>query len=169
MRRHALAFLTAVSLAAASAPSVLADKGDKAGWSLDTDPRKRAFLIFVPVKDGPRLLTLGCLRDVDSFTVLSQQDPGVPSGQGISLTLANGAAKYVVLGKFDPDGAGVGQPGFDAEFDADKKALVAIGAQLLPVLQGKGPIVLTVGSKTGELPIDGLSKSLARFKSVCFG
>src|SRR5262245_38601583 len=48
----------------------VADKGDKAGWSLTTDPRKRAFLKFVPTNDGPRILVLGCLRDVDSFMVL---------------------------------------------------------------------------------------------------
>ena len=145
----------------------VADKGDKAGWSLTTDPRTRAFLKFVPTNDGPRILVLGCLRDVDSFMVLSEQ--GVASTQTVVLTLSNGTIRYTVEGKIEPDGAGVGQVGFVSEFDVDAKARQQLRVRLLPVLEGKGPIVMTLGSISRELPASDLSAPLRGFKSVCFG
>jgi hypothetical protein len=72
---------TFVMFAGAVSPAS-ADQGDKQGWSLGSDPRKRVFLRFVPANDGPRVLVLGCLRDVDSFIVLSEQDIGIGDGQG---------------------------------------------------------------------------------------
>ncbi len=158
---------TLVALAGVVLPA-LADKGDKQGWSLSSDPRKRVFLKFVPENDGPRLLVLGCLRDLDSFIVLSQQDLGVESGEEVTLTLENGTAQYVVQGRFAPNGVGVGQAGFTTEVDGDAKALSQIRSKLLPVLGGKNPIVLTVGSTTRELPVAELGKALSGFKSVCF-
>ena len=65
MRRLVLA-VAAVAPLLAPAPAA-ADPGDKAGWSIGTDPRKRVFLHWVAKADGPRLLTVACLRDVDSF------------------------------------------------------------------------------------------------------
>src|SRR5262245_31060327 len=159
------AMLVACLLAPSSAS---ADQGDKQGWSLGSDPRKRVFLRFVPADDGPRLLVLGCLRDVDSFIVLSEQDIGIGHGQAATLTLANGAARFVVEGKFERDGAGVGRPGFASEIDADGKALQQIRAKLIPVLEGKSPIVLSVGSTSRELPVAGLAKPLSRFQISLF-
>ena len=169
-RRWLLAVMAATS--AISAGAVLpasADQGDKQGWSLGSDPRKRVFLRFVPANDGPRVLVLGCLRDVDSFIVLSEQDIGIGHGQDATLTLANGAARFVVEGKFEQNGAGVGRPGFASEIDADGKALQQIRPKLIPVLEGKGPPVLSVGSTSRELPVAGLAEPLSGFKSVCFG
>jgi hypothetical protein len=83
---------------------------------------------------------------VDSFIVLSEQDIGIGDGQAATLTLANGAARHVLEGKFERDGAGVGRPAFASEIDADGKTLQQIRVKLLPVLEGKGPIVLSVGS-----------------------
>jgi len=40
---------------------------------------------------------------------------------------------------------------------------------LVPVLEGTGPIVLTLGSLTRELPVAGLADALKRFKPACFG
>jgi hypothetical protein len=37
----------------------------------------------VPANDGPRVLVLGCLRDIDSFIVLSEQDIGIGHGQAV--------------------------------------------------------------------------------------
>ena len=74
-RRLLLAIMAATFAMFAGAVSpASADQGDKQGWSLGSDPRKRVFLRFVPANDGPRVLVLGCLRDVDSFIVLSEQD-----------------------------------------------------------------------------------------------
>lgn len=165
-----LATMTATfAMLAGTVSPASADQGDKQGWSLGSDPRKRVFLSFVPSNDGPRVLVLGCLRDVDSFIVLSEQDIGIGHGQAATLTLANGAARYVVEGKFDRDGGGVGRPGFAGEIDGDRKALQQIRAKLIPVLEGKGPMVLSVGSTSRELPVAGLAKPLSGFKSVCFG
>jgi hypothetical protein len=63
--------ITAISVCTvlALAHPAKADQGDKAGWSVAVDPRKRAFLYYVPAEDGARVLTIGCLRDVDSFTI----------------------------------------------------------------------------------------------------
>jgi hypothetical protein len=155
----------AVVLALLGGPA-LADKGDKRGWSLDSDPRKRVFLKYVPADGGPRLLVLGCLRDVDNFVVMSEQGDAAP--QSVTLTLANGAARYSFDGKIEADGVGVGQAGFASELDLDPPTLRQLRGKLLPVLEGKGPIVLTVGSASRELPMTGLSKPLGGFKSVCF-
>jgi hypothetical protein len=169
-RRWLLAIMAATFVMFAGAVSpASADQGDKQGWSLGSDPRKRVFLRFVPANDGPRVLVLGCLRDIDSFIVLSEQDIGIGHGQAATLTLANGAARFVVEGKFEGDGAGVGRPGFASEIDADGKALQQIRPKLIPVLEGKGPMVLSVGSASRELPVAGLAKPLSGFKSVCFG
>jgi hypothetical protein len=169
-RRWLLAMMaiTFAMFAGAFSPAS-ADPGDKQGWSLGSDPRKRVFLTFVPANDGPRVLVMGCLRDVDLFIVLSEQDIGIGDGQATTLTLANGAARYVVEGKFERDGVGVGQPSFAGEVDADGKALQQIRPKLVPVLEGKGPMVLSVGSTSRELPVAGLAKPLSGFKSVCFG
>ncbi len=89
-RRLLLAIMAATFAMFAGAVSpASADQGDKQGWSLGSDPRKRVFLRFVPANDGPRVLVLGCLRDIDSFIVLSEQDIGIGHGQAATLTLAN--------------------------------------------------------------------------------
>jgi hypothetical protein len=147
-----------------------ADPSDKAGWSVATHPRKRAFLKYIPSNDGPRLLVLGCLRDVDSFLVLSEHEPGtVPANVTLTLTLANGAAEqFAVQGKSGPNGIGVGRPGFSSEFDVDANERGNLRRKILAVLEGKGPIVLTVGSWSQNLPTSGLAEVLGRFKAICF-
>ena len=56
-----------------------------------------------------------------------------------------------------------------SELDADATMLRQLRAKLVPVLEGKGPIVLTIGSASRELPVAGLSKPWSGFKAVCFG
>jgi hypothetical protein len=145
----------------------LAGSGDKAGWSTDVDSRKRAFLKYVAADDGPRLLVLGCLRDVDSFIVLSEELTDARPADNVTLTLANGQARYSVQGRIEPDGIS-GKLGFTFERDANSKVLRAIRTQLLPVLDGKGAIRLTAGPLSRELPVSGLGAPVKRFKSVCF-
>lgn len=161
------AVLVALTILAGIVLPTFAGVGEKRGWSLRVDPRKRAFLTFVPEDNGPLLLRLGCLRDADLFNVMSEQNLGAEVDQ--TLTLQNGTAQYVIQGKFEPNGAGVGQPGFASEVDADANALRQIRAKLLPVLEGEGPIVLTVGPQSHVLPVAGLGKPLDGFKSICFG
>src|SRR5215475_10625641 len=107
---------------------VLAGAGDKAGWSTDVDPRKRAFLKYVPTDDGPRLLVLGCLRDVDGFLVLSEELSEAKPADNATLTLANGPAHYSVQGTIELDRTS-GKLGFTLEGDANSKELRAIRAR----------------------------------------
>jgi hypothetical protein len=146
-----------------------ADPADKAGWSVHTDPRKRAFLVYVPVKEGPRVLTIGCLRDVDSFTVMSSGlRTSADRETKATLALSSGTARYAVDGEVEPDPTTQMQT-FNTDIDANVKALRQIGGALLPVLEGKGPITLTIGSAELTLPTTGLTQPLSRFKAICFG
>jgi hypothetical protein len=141
----------------------------EAGWSTSTDPRKRIFLSYRPAKDGPRTLLLGCLRDVDTFTIMSEGvADAASSGQKAMLTLANGAGRYAVDGEVSPD-PDTGTPSFSTDIDLDAQTVRQLRSGLLPVLEGKGAIQLSMGSAYRELPMAGLPAALKRFKSVCFG
>jgi hypothetical protein len=166
-RFHYLAFIFAAVLSISTLVPAYADRGDKAGWSVDTDPRKRVFLKYVPSDDGPRLLVIGCLRDVDGFVILSDQEPTVPSDVTATLTLVSGAAKYAVRGEYGPNGIGVRMPGFSSELRREPVRARREVKKILPVLEGKGPIVLTVGSWSQNLPTPGLAELLGRFKTIC--
>ena len=153
-----------------------AGTGDRKGWSVVTDPRKRAFLIWTPAANGPRVLTFGCLRDVDSFTVLSEDTIGRSTGVA-TLTVSNGTARFEVAGDVASDSV-VGRPTFTGDLPGDRKSLRDIAARLLPVLSGREDVRYQIeataerrdGSK-GEnpIPITGLTEPLGRFKSICFG
>ena len=172
-----LCVLLAAGILIAWLRPLAADTGDKKGWSVITDPRKRAFLIFVPAAGGPRVLNFACLRDVDSFTVYSEAVGGkLPSGPA-TLTMSNGNARYDVSGSIAPDPIS-NLPTFTGDLADNKKALSSISAKLLPVLQGSGPILYEIGAGTApndmsknptSIAITGLSAPLAKFKSICFG
>lgn len=141
----------------------------EAGWSTSSDPRQRVFLSYRPGKDGPRALLLACLRDVDTFTIASEGvADAASSGEKATLTLANGEARYAADGEVSPD-PDTGTPSFSTDIDLDAQTMRQLRSELLPVLDGKGPIQLTIGSAYRELPVAGLSAALKRFKSVCFG
>ena len=155
-----------------------AETGDKKGWSVITDPRKRAFLIFVPSAGGPRALNFACLRDVDGFTVYSEAVGGkLPSGPA-TLTMSNGNARYDVPGSIAPDPIS-NLPTFTGDLADNKKALSGIAAKLLPVLQGSGPVFYEISAGApppNDMPknptsiaVTGLGAPLAKFKSICFG
>ena len=141
----------------------------KLGWATSFDPRKRVFLSFSSVKDGPRDLFLACLRDVDTFSIGSEGvADAASSGHKVTLTLANGDARYAVEGEVSPD-QDTGTPSFSTDdVDLDQNSIRQFQKTLMPVLEGKGPIQLTIGTAHRELPVSGLSDALKRFKSVCF-
>jgi hypothetical protein len=173
----ALSVLLAGSILVAWVWSVAADTGDKIGWSAITDPRKRAFLIYVPSAGAPRVLNFACLRDVDDLTVYSEGVAGnLPSGPA-TLTMSNGNARYDVAGNIAPDLISK-LPTFTGDLADDKKALSGISAKLLPILQGSGPILYEISAGTApngmskslnSFPVGGLAAPLAKFKSICFG
>jgi hypothetical protein len=173
----ALCILLVGGMLTARLSPVAADTGDKTGWSVLTDPRKRAFLIFVPADKGPRVLNFACLRDVNSFSVYSEAVAGnLPSGSA-TLTLSNGNARYDVAGTIAPDPSS-NVPTFTGDVADDKKTLRGISAKLLPALQGSGPILYAIGAGSTpndmsksprSIPVAGLAAPLAKFKSICFG
>jgi hypothetical protein len=139
------------------------------GWSTSFDPRKRVFLSFSSAKDGPRALLLACLRDVDMFTIASEGVADARSnGQKATLTLANGEARYATDGEVSPD-PDTRSPTFSIDIDLDAQTVRQLRTALLSVLEGKGPIQLTIGTAHRELPVSGLPDALRRFKSTCFG
>ncbi len=163
-----------LALAIALASPAMADPGDKAGWSVDTDPRRRAFLLWVPVKDGPRVLMLACLRDAGTFTTMSYSVGEHDKIEGVKLTLSNGQANFTVDGHITPYPA-MERSSFISDLDVTDKKLRAIGRQLLPVLDGTGEITMTMkpgapsgAATTATIPITGLGAVLNRFRTVCF-
>ncbi len=132
-------------------------------------PHNRVFLSFRPVANGPRSLLLACLRDVDLFSVVSEGVADVESvGRKATLTLVSDAARYAVEGEVARDFQS-GLPSFSADIDISGRARRKIRDALLPVLESKGVIMLTVGSETRTLPQSGLADALKRFRLVCFG
>lgn len=175
----ALGILLVGGLLLARLSPLAADPSDKTGWSVLTDPRKRAFLIFVPTDGAPRLLNIACLRDVDSLSVISEAVAGaLPSGAAM-LTVSNGNARYDIAGRIAPDPIStLPTLTFTGDVAEDAKTLSGIAAKLLPVLQGSGPILyaISAGSTPPDLsknptsiPVAGLAAPLTKFKSICFG
>ena len=169
MLRSRSRWVTIFALFACVYPLMLRASAEEAGWSASFDPRKRVFLSFRSVKDGPRTLLLGCLRDVDTFTIASEGVTEAPSvGVNATLTLTNGKIRYATHGEVSPD-SDTGTPSFSIDIDLDANTVRHLLNSLLPVLEGNGPIQLTIGASHRDLPVSGLAAALRRFKSVCFG
>jgi hypothetical protein len=140
-----------------------------AGWSVSFDPRKRVFLSYSESKDGPRALLLACLRDVDTLTIASEGVPDPSSnGKKATLTLVNGGARYAINGEVSLDPI-ANALSFSVDIDLDAKTMARLRKELLPVLEGKGPIEIAIGPAYRELPVAGLPAALKRFKATCFG
>jgi len=174
-RRHRIALLLLLA-ATLPAPVALADDGDPAGWSVRTDPRKRAFLIVTDRAGGPRLLTIACLRDVESFGLYASGLPGLAGdAEGVRLTLRAGGATFEVTGSISPDPLS-NAPSFSHDDDIEGPARKALAGRLLPVLKASGPLVVTVGDgPSREIPLadrpqlKGVATPLATFEKICFG
>jgi len=167
MRASSLTFAPMLALAMAAAPMAIAIKGDRAGWAFITDQQKRAVLIYVAANDGPRSLSIGCLPASEIFEVLVQDVGNARTAvTGVTLTISNGPARFEAKGEI---GFFASTKSFDSNAIADAAGLRRIRDTLMPVLEGAGPIVLTLGSLTRELPIAGLADALKRFKPACFG
>lgn len=162
-------WIAIAAVATCLAASLHSASSQQTGWSTTFDPRKRAFLSYRVEAGGSRTLLLACLRDVDLFTVASE-GVAAPTGgrQKETLSLTNGATRYAIAGEVSLDPI-AGVPTFAVDFDIDARSERRIKSELMPVLEGKGPLVLTIGSARRELPVAGLAAALTRFKSICFG
>jgi len=162
-------WIAVFALAAGIGPPLPVASAQQTGWSTSYDPRKRVFLSFRAEKDGPRALLLACLRDVDLFTVASEDVADAASvGKTLTLTLTNGGARYAIMGEVAHDPI-AGTPTFSVDIDLDAPEVTKLKSELLPVLEGSGPVRLALDGKERELPAAGLPAALDRFKSVCFG
>jgi hypothetical protein len=177
MRRSRLSWIVswiALAMCIALATPALADPGDKAGWSLLTDPRRRAFLLWVPEANGPRVLMLACLRDAGIFTTMSSAVDARDEIDRVKLTLTNGPSRFEVDGSIThyPH---IGRSSFISDLDVDDHQFQAFGRKLLPVLGAPGDLTLTItpGTRSGapkimSIPSAGLASVLGRFRDVCF-
>jgi hypothetical protein len=173
VRRSCLSWL-AMALCLAIETPAFADPEDKAGWSVLSDPRHRAFLIWVPEQGGPRVLMFGCLRDAGMFTTMSYAVGERDEIDRVTLTLSNGSARFEVDGSITRYPA-IGRSSFISDLDVDEEQLRALGRKLLPVLEGSGDIGLTIApaARSGaasaiQIAIAGLASVLGRFRDVCF-
>lgn len=161
LARFALGFGAAFLASAACAQDI------PPGWSIDLKP-KRAILSYAPEKDGPRYLIVACLRDSDEIGIYST-GIGAPSSKPVVVMgLTNAGRKYSVRGDMGMDNL-TNQPAFRYETNIDSRALSIFRTEFMPMLNGKGPLTVTIGDKSQEVPLAGVAEPLKKFSAACFG
>jgi len=138
------------------------------GWAIDTSKPRRAILSYTAEKDGPRLLIVACLRDSDEIGLYSTGIAGPSAKPVVVMGLTNGGRKYSVRGDMGMDNL-TNQPAFRYETNIDSKALGIFRAEFMPMLNGKGPLTITVGDKSQQVPLTGVAAPLQKFSATCFG
>ena len=157
------AIAATVAVLAGAAPAA----AQEAGWNVDTKP-KRAILSYTAEKDGPRLLIVACLRDSEEIGLYSA-GIGAPTGKPVVVMgLTNAGRKYSVRGEMGLDNE-TNQPAFRYETNIDSRALGIFRAEFMPMLSGKGPLTVTVGDKSQQVPLTGVAAPLQKFSATCFG
>lgn len=156
-----------LTILALAIPAPLAAQDVPAGWSVDVKP-KRAILSFAPEANGPRHLIVACLRDSDEIGIYSTGIAG-PSGKPVvMMSMTSGGRRYSVRGEMGMDNI-TNQPAFRYETNIDNRALSAFRSDFLPLLNGKGPLTITFGDKSQQVPLAGVSEPLKKFSAACFG
>lgn len=167
MKNNMLSAFLAVVLGVVLSASAATAQDIPAGWSVDTKA-KRAILTFAPEANGPRHLIVACLRDSDEIGIYST-GIGAPSGKPVvMLSMTNSGRRYSVRGEMGMDNI-TNQPAFRYETNIDSRALSIFRAEFLPMLNGKGPLKITIGEKSQELPLAGVGEPLKKFSAACFG
>ena len=157
----------AVGLSVIGAAFAAAAQDVPAGWSVEAKG-KGAILTYAPEADGPRYLIVACLRETDEIGVYST-GIGAPSSKPVTvLQLTNGGRKYSLRGDMGQDNISH-QPAFRYETNIDARALSIFRAEFMPMLAGKGPLTVTVGDKSQQVPLAGVQEPLKKFSASCFG
>jgi hypothetical protein len=165
MTRHQWVWVLA--LAASILGSATSAQDVPAGWSVDVKP-KRAILSYAPENNGPRQLIVACLRDSEEIGIYST-GIAAPSGKPVVVMgLTNAGRKYSVRGDMGMDNL-TNQPAFRYETNIDSRALGIFRAEFMPMLSGKGPLTVTFGDKSQQLPLAGIAEPLKKFSATCFG
>ena len=84
------------------------------------------------------------------------------------MGLTNAGRKYTVRGDMGMDNM-TNQPAFRYETNIDSRALGIFRAEFMPMLNGKGPLTITVGDKSQQVPLTGVAEPLKKFSATCFG
>jgi hypothetical protein len=167
MTIKSIIYSASLSLVLGFAGPVLAADEIPAGWSVDLKP-KGAILMYAPEANGPRYLIVACLRDTEEIGLYST-GIGVPSSKPVVVMgLTNAGRKYSVRGDMGTDNLSQ-QPAFRYETNIDSRALGIFRAEFLPMLTGKGPLTVTVGEKSQQVPLAGVGEPLKKFSASCFG
>jgi hypothetical protein len=95
-------------------------------------------------------------------------DGAKPHGGILTMSLVTGGLKYTVRGEPGIDNM-TNQPAFSYETNIDARALGLVRTELMPLLQSKGPITVTIGKQERKVPLTGIAEPLKRFSAVCFG
>jgi len=170
MKRHFVIKALAVFLVIACGATIAAAADTPAGWSIDATKPKRAVMTYAPEANGPRLLIVACMRDTEEFGMYSTglMEGAKPHGGVLTMQLTTGGLKYTVRGEPGIDNAN-GQPAFSYETNIDARALGLVRSELMPLLQSKGPLTVTIGKNAKQVPLTGISEPLKKFSAVCFG
>jgi hypothetical protein len=170
MTRRSLSIAVAAGLGIVLGGSIAFGQDVRAGWSLDVTKPKQAILSYAPEDKGPRLLIVACLRDTEEFGMYSTgMMAGVtPHGGILTMQLVSGGMKYTVRGEPGIDNA-TKEAAFSYETNIDARALGLVRTELMPLLQSKGPLVVTIGRQERKLPLTGIAEPLRKFSAVCFG
>jgi hypothetical protein len=157
-----------VAAAGLLALGLAAGAQSKAGWTVDTSKPKRAILVYAAEDEGPRLLIVACMRDTEEIGIYSTGIATASNKAVTALGMTNAGRRYTVRGDMGMDQI-TRQPAFRYETNIDSKALAIFRGDFMPMLNGKGPLTITIGEKSQQLPLAGVAEPLKRFSGVCFG
>jgi hypothetical protein len=115
-------------------------------------------------------LIVACLRDTEEFGMYSTglMEGQKPHGGILTMQLTTGGLKYTVRGEPGIDNSS-GQSAFSYETNIDSRALALVRSELMPLLQSKGPLTVTIGKQAKQIPLTGIAEPLKRFSGICFG
>ena len=166
-KKDLIPLLAAAVLGLVSAASAALAQDIPAGWSVDVKP-KRAILSFAPEANGPRHLIVACLRDSDEIGIYSTGIAQPSSKPVVMLSMTTGGRRYSVRGEMGMDNL-TNQPAFRYETNIDSRALSAFRSDFITMLHGKGPLKMTIGEKSQDVPLSGIGEPLKKFSAACFG
>jgi hypothetical protein len=156
---------------ALTVPSAAAAPGDKAGWQFrieGEDESEQQYLIYAERDDGPRILTLACKRNIDTFGFYAEdlRDLVGPVAKA-TMVLKGGPATFTIPGDIEPDPE-TQALGFAAEMPRSRAELKLEETLTAMLLTGQ-PIRMSFGTKSRDLPpVKGMLDPAKRFLRSCF-
>jgi len=117
---------------------------------------------------GPFLVVNGdTFTDMDFGALKAGADADTRAGALARLVLVPNPTQHP-RGDFGLDGL-TQAPAFRYETNIDSRALSIFRADFPPMLGGKGPLKITIGDKSQDLPLAGVAEPLKKFSATCCG